>query len=102
MKVSIELTWVAEGERKPLGALELNIAQPNVLDFAMKTPVILTRREIQVRDSILRGLHNKEIASELGVSVRTVKFFASAVYVKYGVQSRMDLVYVLTSKKEVA
>jgi hemoglobin len=56
----------------------------------------LTDREMQVRGLIMRGMVHKEIAAELGLSVRTVKYHASKLYRKYGVDSRGKLVATLT------
>ena len=58
----------------------------------VKNAVKLTRREEEVLDGIFRGLANKEIASELNLSERTVKFHVSSLLAKYKVRSRMELV----------
>jgi len=50
---------------------------------------------MQVRGLILRGMVHKEIAAELGISVRTVKAHACTLYKKYGVDSRGKLIAVL-------
>ena len=57
-----------------------------------KNGVKLTRREEEVLDGILRSLANKEIANELHLSERTVKFHVSSLLAKYKVRSRMELV----------
>jgi DNA-binding CsgD family transcriptional regulator len=51
----------------------------------------LTRREGEVLGGIVHSLTNKEIATSLNVSVRTVKFHVSSLLGKYGVRSRMEL-----------
>jgi len=58
---------------------------------SVKTNVKLTRREKEVLDGILRSLANKEIASELNLSERTVKFHVSSLLSKFKVHSRMEL-----------
>lgn len=58
---------------------------------SVKTNVKLTRREKEVLDGILRSLANKEIASELNLSERTVKFHVSSLLAKFKVHSRMEL-----------
>ena len=58
---------------------------------SVKTSVKLTRREEEVLDGILRSLANKEIASELNLSERTVKFHVSSLLSKFKVRSRMEL-----------
>ena len=58
---------------------------------SVKSAVRLTRREEQVFDGISRSLANKEIASELNLSERTVKFHVSSLLAKFKVRSRMEL-----------
>ena len=51
----------------------------------------LTRRERQIVDLLLKGCSNKEIASRLSVSERTIKNQLSALYRKTKVRSRLEL-----------
>lgn len=57
-----------------------------------QTPGTLSRREREVLDSLLRNLSNKEIASQLNISERTVKFHVSNLLAKHGVRRRADLI----------
>jgi len=50
--------------------------------------VDLTERELQVLASIVHGERNKEIATRLGVSERTVRAHLSSIYAKLDVDSR--------------
>lgn len=50
----------------------------------------LTARELDVIRALMRGRSNKEIAVELGVGVRTVESYVSAVLKKLGVRSRTE------------
>lgn len=59
---------------------------------SVKSAVRLTRREEEVMDGIRRSLANKEIANELNLSERTVKFHVSSLLAKFKVRSRMELV----------
>jgi DNA-binding CsgD family transcriptional regulator len=52
----------------------------------------LTRREGQVLDRICRGMSNKSIASELGVSEQAVKAHITRLFLKHGVENRAGLV----------
>ena len=56
-----------------------------------KSSVRLTRREEEVLDGVLKSLANKEIASHLNLSERTVKFHVSSLLAKFKVRSRMEL-----------
>jgi ATP/maltotriose-dependent transcriptional regulator MalT len=48
----------------------------------------LTARERDVLEIASRGLSNREVASELGISEHTVKFHLAAIYGKLGVSTR--------------
>jgi DNA-binding NarL/FixJ family response regulator len=52
----------------------------------------LSRREQETLDSLLENLANKEIASKLNISERTVKFHVSNLLSKFGVRRRADLI----------
>jgi DNA-binding NarL/FixJ family response regulator len=52
----------------------------------------ISRREHEVLDLLLDNLSNKEIASKLFVSERTIKFHVSNLLSKFGVQRRADLI----------
>jgi two-component system, NarL family, response regulator LiaR len=55
---------------------------------APESPEALTARETEVLELLARGHANKQIASELYVSEKTVKAHVSAILKKLGVQSR--------------
>ena len=52
----------------------------------------LTPREKEVMDWVVQGLHNKEIAGKLGISVRTVEVHKARIMTKLGVQGVSGLV----------
>lgn len=53
---------------------------------------ILTTREAEVLDLVARGLANKDIATRLGLGVRTIEGHVSSVLAKLGVASRTEAV----------
>ncbi|GAC1634537.1 MAG: hypothetical protein NVS9B14_10740 [Candidatus Acidiferrum sp.] len=59
---------------------------------SVKSAVKVTRREEEVLRGILRGFANKEIAGDLNLSERTVKFHVSSLLSKFRVRGRMELV----------
>jgi len=59
---------------------------------SVKSEVRVTRREEEVLRGILRGFANKEIAGDLNLSERTVKFHVSSLLSKFRVRGRMELV----------
>ena len=52
----------------------------------------LTRREEEVLSGLMKSLANKEIAVNLNLSERTVKFHVSSLLAKFRVRGRMELV----------
>ena len=57
----------------------------------MATAPELTRREREIAGLATRGYTDAEIASRLGVSVRTVESHLHRAYAKLGVTSRHEL-----------
>ena len=52
----------------------------------------LTPRERLVLEHLARGLGNKQIATQLGITERTVKFHVSSVFTKLGASNRTEAV----------
>jgi DNA-binding NarL/FixJ family response regulator len=53
---------------------------------------VFTAREREVLQRLARGLPNKEIAAEIGVTERTVKFHVSSILTKLGATNRTEAV----------
>jgi two-component system nitrate/nitrite response regulator NarL len=53
---------------------------------------VLSPREREVAVLITRGLSNKEVARELGVSDGTVKIHVHSIFQKLGAKSRYNLI----------
>lgn len=63
----------------------------NFLDESERTLIeLLTTREIQIIELVSKGLHNIEIASVLGIKVRTANFHVSNILLKLGVSTRLE------------
>jgi DNA-binding NarL/FixJ family response regulator len=77
----------------PENLRELSERAQNLLEsgYSAKAGVKLTPREEEVLGGILRSLANKEIAGELNLSERTVKFHVSSLLSKFKVSSRLEL-----------
>jgi DNA-binding NarL/FixJ family response regulator len=54
--------------------------------------VVVTTREQEVFDLVVKGKSNKEIAKGLVISERTAKFHVSNLLAKYDVEGRGELV----------
>lgn len=59
--------------------------------FRAARRVPLTQRESQLVAMLARGLKNKEISSELGITEGTVKVYLSHLFQKSGAKDRFDL-----------
>lgn len=57
--------------------------------------LLMSRREREVLTRLMENLSNKEIASQLNISERTVKFHVSNLLAKFGVQRRADLIVLM-------
>lgn len=55
------------------------------------TPAVLSPRQKEILQSVMSNRANKEIASQLNITVRTVKFHISQLLSKFGVENRSEL-----------
>ena len=51
----------------------------------------LTEAELKIAEAVARGLSNKEIAAELGISIRTVENHVSHILAKKGFSNRVEI-----------
>ncbi|HML20915.1 MAG TPA: response regulator transcription factor [Aggregatilinea sp.] len=54
------------------------------------SPEVLTERELQVLELVTRGLSNQEIATELNITLKTVKAHVSSILQKLGLENRVQ------------
>jgi DNA-binding NarL/FixJ family response regulator len=62
---------------------------------------VLTRRERQVGQLVARGLTNRDIAEELGLSEHTVKNYLLVMFEKLNVSTRVELALLFVGSSEV-
>ena len=73
----------------------LIVGAPTLLFESENEPVErgpLTERELEVLGLLSKGLANKQIAVQLGISEHTVKFHVSSIYTKLNVTNRTEAV----------
>jgi DNA-binding CsgD family transcriptional regulator len=81
-----------------LGGLSEKVEKLLEAGASVGRSVKLTRRQEEVLNLVVRGQANKEIASTLNLSERTVKFHLSALLAKFCVQGRMELALMVTRR----
>jgi DNA-binding CsgD family transcriptional regulator len=80
-----------EAEKNALQGLKEKAETLLKVGHSVTSSIKLTRREEEVLGGVMRSLANKEIASALNLSERTVKFHVSSLLAKFGVRGRMEL-----------
>lgn len=78
--------------RQALTQLEARSDLESRRNEAAERLAALSAREREVLDGVVRGLSNKEIARELGISPRTVEAYRANLMMKMGADSLSDLV----------
>jgi DNA-binding NarL/FixJ family response regulator len=72
--------------------IEEHVRRPAPYDGVPERLRVLTERELEVFELIVRGLNNDEITRELVVSEATVKTHVNRILAKLGLQSRVQAV----------
>jgi DNA-binding CsgD family transcriptional regulator len=83
---------MVQAEDELLGGLHEKANQLLEAGKSLGGQVKLTRREDEVLSGLMKSLANKEIAANLNLSERTVKFHVSSLLAKFRVRGRMELV----------
>ena len=60
--------------------------------MTVNTPFILTTRELSILKFLAKGMSNKQIASEMDISQRTVKSHLVDIFLKLNISSRIEAV----------
>ncbi len=67
--------------------------EPSVADLPeTSSQPVLTPRQVEIVEAVLRGLGNAEIAASLGISVRTVTTHLEHMYARLSVSSRLEII----------
>lgn len=83
-----ETLLTAEIMEKVISARE----NQKISNSAKEEEALLSDKELQILQSVARGLKSKVIASDMGIAERTVKAHLTAIYNKLGVDSRSQAV----------
>ena len=79
-------------------ALEALSAVPRIQSVDAKGFNVLSKRELEVVNSLAQGLTNREIAERMKLSQHTIKNYLFKVFDKLGVSSRVELLFMTLSR----
>jgi len=80
-------------------ALEALASAPTVQAVDAQGLSLLSKREMEIVQSLAEGLTNREIAEKLGLSQHTVKNYLFRIFDKLGVSSRIELLFMTLSQE---
>jgi two-component system, NarL family, nitrate/nitrite response regulator NarL len=83
--------WIGESLMQRLLQGTARIPLPPPAEAPADWTALLTERERQVATAVAGGASNKEIARQLGITERTVKAHAGAIFSKLDVRDRLQL-----------
>jgi len=86
------LKWTRTRETVVVKEVQVPAPSAFVLDTARQQQLGITRRELEILESIAAGLSNREIAARLFVSENTVKTHAASVFEKLSAKRRTQAV----------
>ena len=86
-----EMRLVESVRAAAAAAAEQHVAAEQIASFAARVAT-LSDRQSQVMDLAVKGLSNKEIAQQLGISPRTVEIYRAWVMEKTGARNLAELV----------
>jgi DNA-binding NarL/FixJ family response regulator len=83
--------WVGRGSVSDLVAALRDLLAPAEEAVSAKKRFGLTKRELEILESIVAGSTNKDTARKLGLSEDTVKHHVTNIFDKVGVSTRLEL-----------
>ncbi|MCL2757286.1 MAG: LuxR C-terminal-related transcriptional regulator, partial [Coriobacteriia bacterium] len=98
---TIPRAWLDDINRKAAGYAkrQSHIVAQYRAAHNLETGIVLTKREIEVLNDLVKGLSRSEIAASQNVSVNTVKMLMSSMYDKLGVTTLPEAIRVAVDQK---
>lgn len=90
--------WIGESLMQRLLKGTARIPSPAPTEAPPDWATLLTDRERQVAQMVAKGASNKEVARELGITERTVKAHAGAIFEKLDVRDRLQLALIVNRR----
>jgi DNA-binding NarL/FixJ family response regulator len=93
---------VAEGKAWFSGEVAQGLAQAAMVESQLPPVPDLTKREIEILNLVAKGFSNKQIAEELHVSERTIRFHMENILTKLNADNRVEAVTIAIKRTWVA
>ncbi len=81
---------------------ELKTLQPEYTEKCGQNGCMLTQREIEVLNCLVKGMNNTEISEKLFISIPTVKSHISKIINKLGASDRAEVIHIAKQKNYFA
>jgi DNA-binding NarL/FixJ family response regulator len=93
--------WIGEALMHRLLTMDRRPVQPQSKPASRENWAnVLTQRELEVARTLAAGSSNKEIASQLGITERTVKSHIGAIFEKLKVRDRLQLAMLIRDQQQ--
>jgi DNA-binding NarL/FixJ family response regulator len=95
MEVMQALLGAANGRKHVSNLARMSLNTPEIITEAQLS---LTPREKEILQLLLNGRSDKEISTQLGISIETVKDYGKSIRIKYNVKTRFELIGVVLGR----
>jgi len=89
------LLGAANGRKHVSNLARMSLNTPEIITEAQLS---LTPREKEILQLLLNGRSDKEISTQLGISIETVKDYGKSIRIKYNVKTRFELIGVVLGR----
>ena len=95
MEVMQALLGAANGRKYVSNRARMSLNTPEIIT---EEQLSLTPREKEILQLLLNGRSDKEISTQLGISIETVKDYGKSIRIKYNVKTRFELIGVVLGR----